>query len=683
MRNKISTFTLTLLATMLVMVGSAMAEDNSELSAIIKPSSVLSFGVGSWSDDRQKLGMNDGMHDKRQYLLLDADINIRDDATATWKNLMIRNLGLDTREISAEYLEQGKQGIKLEYSQFKHYVPYTINTNQIGIGSSTQTTGTNIPNTAIGSGSNYQFGVDRNKFGMDVYKNLIPDVDLRINFTNEQKEGNRITSNGSALFLADPIAWVTNQLEAILSYNGERLQLQGGYNSSWFQNKNSTPYVSLGTTLMTQPLNNQANQAFVNGAYRFTPTTTGNFKISYTNATQNDTLPTSGISSNIYGDVPRLQGEVNTALVQLGLAAKPITKLGLVANLRFNDAHDNTPQYGVVRSTDNSTNITLNTTPLSYTTTNGKLEANYDLTRGYNVIAGIDYSKQARTTYTAINGVTYNTYVPFRADLNEATYRLQLGKHMSEALNGSLAYLYAERGGSDMTTSTRIGTDFVSPLHIADRKRQKVRLALDWTASEKIEFQLNLESAADQYGTRERGQGIHDGNADLYAIDMNYQISETWQANAWYSYNMVGTHLVSYTSASNQKLGQQVDTSNAVGLNITGSVNNKIKVGADISHSKDKSNFDQSSSDGTALAGVPEITSELTRVKIFANYAVKKNADLRLEFSHEVWKTDDWQWMYSSGQPWQFGTTTDGTTVLTDPKQNFSWFSIRYSYTFQ
>jgi len=250
-------------------------------------------------------------------------------------------------------------------------------------------------------------------------------------------------------------------------------------------------------------------------------------------------------------------------------------------------------------------------------------------------------------------------------------------------LNGSLAYLYADRGGSDLTTSTRIGTDFVSPLHIADRKRQKVRLALDWTASEKIEFQLNLESAADQYGTRERGQGIHDGNADLYAIDMNYQLSETWQANAWYSYNMVGTHLVSYTSASNQKLGQQVDTSNAVGLNLTGSVNNKIKVGADISHSKDKSNFDQSYSDGTALAGVPEITSELTRVKLFANYAVKKNADLRLEFSHEVWKTDDWQWMYSSGQPWQFGTTTDGTTVLTDPKQNFSWFSIRYSYTFQ
>ena len=229
-----------LLVAMLAVYGPANAEESTDLSDLIKPSSEFSLGVGYLSDDRQKLGMNDGLHDKRSYLLLDADINFRDEATGTWKKLYLRNLGLDTREVSAEYLEQGKQGVAFEYSRYKHYVPYIINTNQAGIGTTTQTTGTNIPNTALGSGANYQFGVTRDKLGVSVYKNFLPEVDLRLNFSSEQKEGNRVTNNGSSLFVADMIEWTTKSIDAMLSYTGEHLQLAGGYNGSWFTNENAT-----------------------------------------------------------------------------------------------------------------------------------------------------------------------------------------------------------------------------------------------------------------------------------------------------------------------------------------------------------------------------------------------------------------------------------------------------------
>ena len=683
MKKMNSIFTLNILAAALMAVyGSASAEEGTELAELIKPSSELSLGVGYLSDDRQKLGMNDGLHDKRSYLLLDADINIRDEASGIWKKLYIRDLGLDTREVRAEYLEQGKQGVTFEYSRYKHYVPYTINTNQSGIGTPTQTTGTNIPNTALGLGANYQFGVSRDKLGVSVYKNFLPEVDLRVNFTSEQKEGNRITSNGSALFVADMIEWTTKSIEAMLNYTGEKLQLSGGYNGSWFTNENATGYVALVNTAMTQPLDNQAHQLYVNGGYGFTTSTQANFKVAYTWATQNAPLPTAGISSATYGNVSRLQGEIDTTMMQLGLNSKPTTKLGLTANLRYYDSHDNTPQYGTVRSTDNTANILLNTTPISYTTTTGKLEANYELTRGYNMVAGLDNSKQARSTYTSISGVAYDAYVPFRSDLNETTYRLQLGKSLSETLNGSLAYLYGDRGGSNLTSSTRVGTAFVSPVHIADRKRQKMRLGLDWAPAEKLDFQLNLEKAVDQYGTRDRYQGIHEGRADLYSIDANYQISENWQTTSWLSYSLTGTRLVNFTSASNQKIAQQEDISSAVGVNLTGTLNSKTKVGADVSYSRDKSNFDQLYSNGTTLYNVPEITSELTRIKLFANYAMQKNADLRFEITHEYWRTDDWQWMYSSGLPWQYGTTTDGTTVFSEAKQSSTWLSMRYKYKF-
>ncbi|MBK9018848.1 MAG: MtrB/PioB family outer membrane beta-barrel protein [Sulfuritalea sp.] len=63
-----------------------------------------------------------------------------------------------------------------------------------------------------------------------------------------------------------------------------------GYSASWFKNNNSLGYKprpgGLAGQLMTQPLDNQAHQAFLGGSYDFTPTTKANFKIAYTKGTE-------------------------------------------------------------------------------------------------------------------------------------------------------------------------------------------------------------------------------------------------------------------------------------------------------------------------------------------------------------------------------------------------------------
>jgi hypothetical protein len=198
-----------------------------------------------------------------------------------------------------------------------------------------------------------------------------------------------------------------------------------------------------GVTFVTQPLGNQAHQGFVSGSYGFSPTTKGTFKLAYTRGTQNENLPTASISNATNGNVPSLQGVVDTKLVQFGLSAKPMRKLNLVASLRYHDVKDKTPQYTSVRSTDNTANIALNTTPYSYKTTSGKLEGTYDLSQGYSATAGIDYDKRDRSVFRL-----YQPFVPVRATTDETTYRLQLRKNLSDTLNGSLAYLYSDRYGS-------------------------------------------------------------------------------------------------------------------------------------------------------------------------------------------------------------------------------------------
>lgn len=698
-KTKIS-FTLTVLASsLMVAYGPAWSAETDEVAAMTKPSSEVSIGVGHWSDDRPKMGRFDAMRDGGAYLLLDADVQMRDDATGTWKNLYINSLGTENREIRLEYLQQGSIGGSIEYTQFQSKAPYTIYSNNLNVRGQTQTQGANIPNTAIGSGADYLFGMDRSKLGATFYKNLMPNLDLNARFSTEDKEGNRITSNGSANFVADLIDYTTRKAEVTLDYTGKELQLSGGMLGSWYKNNNDAGFVLLtnGTVRMTQPLDNSSWQAFVSGSYSFTPTTQGTFKLAYTRDTQDESLPTASIRSASYGNIPKLDGRVDTTLLQLGLTARPLPQLSVVASLRYQDVDDKTDQYTSVRSTDNTANIAVKTTPYSYETTSGKLEGTYRLPDGYSLTAGIDYSEQDRTVYTGISET--NGYVPLRNDLDETTYRLQVRKNLSETLNGSLTYLQSDRDGSrfSSSTSTQAGTQFVSPVNAADRERQKLRLSIDWAPIEKLDLQFNFETAQDNYGTNAQSHGLHEGEAKLYNLDASYQLNDSWQLTGWYSYNTNDAHFINagpgttVTLISNQNVKKQNDIGEAFGLNLVGKLTGQAKVGAELTWSKDTTEFDQRNSNGTPIRNflnlavvAPDIYSKALRLNLFADYAVQKNADLRFNLIHEKWETDDWQWKYSTGLPFQYGNaTTDGTTVISKPKQDATFVGVRYVYKFQ
>lgn len=690
MRNMNSQFRMTALAAALTAAYATAWAQDASVDELIKPSSSVSIGLGQWDKDRPQMGIHDGMRNNNTQLLLDADIRKRDDATGTWQTLWVRDLGLDTREIRGEYLEQGKAGVAVDYRGFSTQAPYTINSTVTGIGSTAQALGVNIPNTAIGSGANYQFGVDRDKFGLGFYKSLAKGIDLKMKFSTEEKSGQRITSNGSAIFVADLIDTTTHRAEATLNYSRDNLHLTGGYIGSWFLNNNGQGFVQGGAATvaagnrMTQPLDNQAHQGFLSGHYGFSATTRGTFKLAYTRGTQDERLPTANISSNAYANIGTLQGKMDTTLMQLGLSARPLPQLGVVASLRYNDVKDKTPQYATIRSTDNTANIAINSTPYSYRTTVGKLEGTYDLSRGYSATAGVDLEKLDRTVVTSINGAVYNAYVPMRAATDETTYRLQLRKSLSDTLNGSIAYLYGDREGSDYTTSNQVGTLFVSPVNTADRERNKVRVALDWAPTDALGVQFNIETATDKYGNNARSQGLHEGNADLLSLDASYQLSEEWQVGGWYSWNTNDAHFINYQAAARQGIRRQNDTGNALGLSLAGQINAKTKVGAELSWADDKTVFEQSNSDGVATGAIaPNINSRITRIKFHADYAVDKHANVRLDLIHERWNSDDWQWRYTDGKPWQFGTATDGTTVIVTPKQNATFIGARYIFKFQ
>jgi hypothetical protein len=291
-------------------------------------------------------------------------------------------------------------------------------------------------------------------------------------------------------------------------------------------------------------------------------------------------------------------------------------------------------------------------------------------------------------------------YVPFRAQLDEDTYRVQLRRSLSETINGSVAFLHSKRDGSTYSRTNETESDEINPIHIADRKRDKWRLSFDWTPLEPLSLQFNVEDARDKYQTSDaRPYGLRKGSAVLYSIDASYRINDKWQFTAWYAHDKTEAKQFTVRAANAgasaaEKTDRLEDVGDSFGLGLQGRVSTRVKVGADVQYSRNKSKYPETltfTGAGTTpfptssvpVTALPDIENKITRLRLFAGYKVQKNGELRLDYIHERWRTDDWSWLFSTGAPFSYGTTTDGTQVLAEPKQISNFFGVRYSYQFR
>jgi hypothetical protein len=439
-------------------------------------------------------------------------------------------------------------------------------------------------------------------------------------------------------------------------------------------------------------------------------------KLSYTRATQDEHLPTTDIPGlSLAGGPTSLDGEINTTLVQLGLSARPMEKLSVVANLRYYDVQDDTPVRRYVETNPAcGPGQCVDNTPFSYTTISGKLEGTYRLPAGYSLTAGLEDRYQDRavpvSNANGAGGTDTQRVVPMRADVDEWTARLELRRSLSETVNGSAAFAHSERDGSSYVSAAAgpggAPSDLITPLNIADRDRDKVRLALDWAALENLSFQFGYEDARDNYPhNASRPYALQDGTAQLYSVDGNYVVNDNWQITAWYSHDVtkatqLGQRAAIAASATQQELAAAQkdanlkDTGDSIGLGLLAQATSRLKLGADVQWTRTLSKYNESlitSGPGTTFpvtipAGVTveplrEIENTLTRVGLFGS-TLQKNSDVRVDLVYENWRTDEWTWQIANGTAFTYGTTTDGTTVNADPRQESVFVGMRYIFKF-
>jgi MtrB/PioB family decaheme-associated outer membrane protein len=719
----------------LMAVGCAYAED--DVDALTKPESSVSFGaIGGTGNAKSRSIFNQysGLRKENANVLLDANIINLSEETGLWTKFEGRNLGLDNRDFSFSQNKQGDWKYGIEYSEITHHEMRTISTGITGAGTTTPVVNSANPLADL----NLQ--LRRKGTTVSGEKWLSPNLLAELSFKNEDKQGARLSGagifcgssstvittrytcagslTGALLMLPEPVNTNTKQIDAKLNFSGDQFLLSAGYYGSYFANSNSSlnptvtgnlyspdgassfssgnllSYLQAPTALAPS---NQSQQLYVSGNYAFTPTTHSTFKYAYTRAAQRQDYSAFGIPANASAN---LSGVMDTTLAQIGLIAKPMPKLKLVANVRYEDKNDKTPDasYNMLAPANGVGTGTLYSNNYSNSSTrlNGKFEGSYQLPDNYRALLGVDYAGVKRAAPPPVpfgsNGVLINPPVSpagfdlglavggLRQDTRETAYRAELQRVLSDQLNGSVSLVHSERNGGSWTyynnvstpaTGTNLHTDGTLPMLMLDRIRNKVRLVADWTVSNDLSIQFNAEDGKDSYNAP-LGAGMRDSDMHSYGIDAALSMSESWKFTGYANHSEQKLN-VNHTSAY---LAELANSNTSVSLGVVGRISEQLGVGGSVMFMSDSNHYLQSRTDGAALDAVlPDVTYRSTTLKLYSKYAVQKMADVRVDLMHQRSMLSEWTWSNFS--------YSDKTTVSMQPNQSMTFLGASYVYKFR
>lgn len=679
--------------------GPAYAQDADEVTQLTRPSSSIEVGVAGVSTDNQRFGQYTGLNEHGGYGIVDFSIVGRDDPTGTWVRLTGRNLGFDDRELRFEHNRQGDWKYFFDYSQTPRFDPYTVTTRLTGIGATTQ--------TILGSATpqEYHLKTEREAVTLGFDKALARGLGLQVRFRSEEKDGARLWGQGTFgtwRFLTDPIDQTTRQVEATLNYNSEALQLSGGYYGTAFENRSKRLNVAgaavlfAGSDQMALPPDNESHQFHLAGGYNFSKTTRATFKLAYGRITQDDLFATTPLTA---GAPASLNGRIDTTLAQAGLTMRPMPRLTLRADLRYENRDDKTPVFryfpsqNVVNATNDGTNETRD-----IETTSGKFEATYRLPAQLSLTGGLEYVEKKRNSPPVRS-------VDFREKTDETSVRAELRRSISDTLTGAVGVVHSARRGSDWLTNTpNLPTaattgDLIAPLHLADRDRDTLRVVVNWMPSEPLSIGARVDLSRDKYDGRGIGPfdlGPLEGKGENFSLDASYAFSDKLQGSAWVQRNvnnfenavcqsvaLPGNPNTCTASLTNPVWGADLrNTANTFGLGLRAKVSAKIDLDADATYAKVTDEMlrkEIAPAGSVATTGAPlnDIHTNVTTVKLSGRYALQRNAGVRLTYIYDRYETDDWTWAY-----WNYSPAEGGTTVRQDPNQKVHFLGASYYYQF-
>lgn len=694
------------------------------------------YGISGSSADRAQFGQYNGLRNVGNAAgILGFDYYRRDVEAGTSILFTGANLALQTRELGFAWKNQGDWKFSAGYNEQLHYDPYSANTGLLGFGTSTPQV-LPLPG-GVGTGSDVDFKVKRSAFGLGFWKAITPTLSLDVNLKTEDRDGSRLFGNGftcassvapgckgatlsntgsAVLMLPEPINSNQTQVEARVNYVGQKFNLSAGYYGSFYKNSVSvlaqgvpdSLYNPVGSLLplnsglqsilnnpLALPPDNQAQFFDVTGNYAFTPTTQGKFKLSYSQATQDQSFAGAGLTGAPAGS-SSLGGKVSTTLAVLGVTSRPMPKLSLLADLRYEDKNDQTPiaPYNVEGA--GAMQLTFTNMHLPLTTTRARGEAAYQFTNEYRGTLDLSYESINRGVFTASSAVSGVSAL--RQSTDETGVRAELRRTLSENLSGAISLASSWRNGSDwlkpnsgtgVSTVTDPNAAFtpasVYMPNLADRQRDKLKLTANWQPTEGLSLQFLAEGGRDNFSspTQYPLQGVESAGMNLFGIDWDYVVSEKWSINGYLSQ---GTQTIQQSRYAGYVMSFK-DTNTGAGVGFSGKPMDKLQVGGNLAYVNDKNVYPQgleanAPAESVALlgatGGLPDVVFRQTTLSLFGKYELDKQSAVRVSLLYQRSYVNDWAWGYN-GTPFAY---SDATTLYQQANQSVGMLGVSYIYKF-
>ncbi|MCW8806730.1 MAG: MtrB/PioB family decaheme-associated outer membrane protein [Rhodanobacter sp.] len=482
---------------------------------------------------------------------------------------------------------------------------------------------------------------------------------------------------------------------------------------------------------LSTPPSNDFNQVNFSGGYNLTPTTHLVGGYSYGRNTQNmgyvnqDQMAPGGLPVN------SLHGLVITTHADVKLTNQTTKDLSLSAGIKYNE-HDNQTQAYTYTFLDLGGEAqTSFSIPLSYKTTEGTLDGDYRITSGQRLHFGYEYKDTRRGCDNAVP-VDSATGIPVGADVsatNTGYYQLvgvlgcvavpkeELNKFVvnyranaSDALNFNAGYAYSDRNST-------VNPAFYSPLQAnsegfenynyqaffdGSRRQQMLKGGVNFQASDKLNLSMDMRGTKDEY--YDSVLGVQQGKSGSVNLDAAYQISEKTSASVYANWQYRSRDMVSTsgrnsvgTSGLTGWSNNLIDKGSAFGFNLKhdGLMHGKLDLKVDASYSLDTTRYNTQSYTTAAIPGVtcataprnsgyncgstPNISSELLRAALTANYHIDKRSSVAAGYIFQKLNSNDYYYNF-----YQLGSTGTTTMPTNQPSpsytENVVFVAYRYSF---
>ena len=610
------------------------------------------LGVGYVSDSSAKFGEYNGLDKDGAYIVADGDARYRN-LDGRWLDASAIDLGLDSRYLGVEGGKQGLYEAHFSYKQLPHNISDTAMSPFLGLGSNTltlssgwvpgSTTGTmSILNTSLQS---VDLETERKSF--DIGGSFMPVTHWKFaaNVRHEEKDGTR-GLGGTFMFsdsqLAMPVNYTTDQIDLSAAYAAGRLQARMAYYGSIFKNDDdaltwANPYIPLApggnVGQMSLAPGNQFHQLVLSAGYRLAASTQVTADVAYGQMTQDEKFLPYTINANVPAQpLPRgsLDGKVETLSGNLKITTQLADEFRVNATLSYNDRDNKTPraEYDWITTDSFAAADTPRTnTPYSFKRSVAGIDGALALTNAFRLYAGCSYDEYKRDFQEVER-------------TNEGTCWGKANLRATDLASISFTYTYSQRTGSTYHPSGwgPAQNPLMRLYNLADRDRNETRLRVDVTPGERFNFGLDVKATWDNYFNSTIG--LLDGNSWAAAADCGWQIAEKISASCYLSHELVKSRQANAELLAPSPLwfGSNQDEVDSAGAGFKYGASEKFDVGLDYTWSRSTGEVAIKS----AIAGFPDLKTQLNSARVYVNYTPKKKVTLKLSYWYESYRSDDW-----------------------------------------